>query len=141
MEDQSLQRFEIAQSNTYEGALRELRLGKKRGHWMWFIFPQLRGLGQSPTSWYYGISCLGEAEDYIRHEVLGPRLIECTRTVLSHEHRAVIQIFPHPDDMKFASCMTLFSLIANAPAEFKRAIDGPLAGEIDTLTIELLGGK
>lgn len=139
--DQSLSRFEDAQRDEYPTALRELRLGQKRSHWMWFIFPQLRGLGKSQASWYFGISNLKEAEDYLLHPRLGPRLVECTRVVLGHQNRSVAQIFPHPDELKFVSCMTLFSLVSTAPPEFRAAIDRLLDGKRDERTITLLGGE
>jgi uncharacterized protein (DUF1810 family) len=141
MEKHSVQRFEDAQRDIYEIALSELRSGRKRGHWMWFVFPQLRGLGQSHDSWFYGIAGLREAENYIQHASLGPRLIECTRAVLQYEHLAIKQIFQGPDDLKFGSCMTLFSLVADAPREFGDAIDRFFDGKPDMGTIELLRSK
>lgn len=134
----SLDRFEKAQTNDYESALRELQSGLKRSHWMWYIFPQIRGLGQSEMAWRYGISDLTEARDYLLHPLLGRRLVECIRTILDQESPVISQIFPAPDDLKFASCMTLFSLVPDAPPEFNEAINRLLGGVRDPKTIKLL---
>jgi uncharacterized protein (DUF1810 family) len=137
--ESSILRFQNAQDGVYASALRELRLGRKQGHWMWFIFPQLRGLGHSHASRYYGLTGIAEAAEYLRHPVLGERLIECTRAVLDHKDRSLPAIFGSPDDMKFGSCMTLFSLVPDAPPDFKEAIDHLLGGVPDAATIALLG--
>ena len=99
-----------AQRSTFSTALDELKVGRKRSHWMWFIFPQLRGLGRSATAEFYGISSLDETRAYLAHPVLGPRLILCTETALAVEGRSVHAIFGSPDDLKFCSSMTLFAL-------------------------------
>jgi uncharacterized protein (DUF1810 family) len=105
-----LQRFVRAQASCFEIALAELRAGRKRSHWMWFIFPQLRGLGRSPTAQFYGIASLDEARAYLTHPVLGPGLDHAVRAVLSTKDRSAHQIFGSPDDLKFRSSMTLFAL-------------------------------
>lgn len=140
MDDTSLKRFEEAQHNMdmYEAALLELRAGRKRRHWMWFIFPQLRGLGESEASRYFGISGLDEARAYLQHPVLGNRLITATLTVLSHSERKLTDIFPSPDDIKFVSCMTLFARVPHAPLEFEQAIDTFAQGHHDPKTIKMI---
>ena len=135
-----LTRFIDAQEDQYQTALSELRSGRKRGHWMWFIFPQVRGLGQTQTSWRYGIASSAEALAYMAHPVLGQRLLECTRTVLRFRHLGLEQIFPPPDNLKFRSCMTLFSLQEGAPPEFQRALDAFCHGQKDPKTTDLLNG-
>jgi len=108
----NLERFVDAQAGVYERALAELREGRKRSHWMWFVFPQLAMLGQSETSRLYGIVSRAEADAYMRHPVLGSRLAECTRLVLGVRGKSVHDIFGTPDDLKFRSCMTLFHTFA-----------------------------
>jgi uncharacterized protein (DUF1810 family) len=103
-----LERFVRAQDGVYERALQELRAGRKRSHWMWFIFPQMKGLGVTATSSLYGIQSLDEAQAYLEHPVLGARLRECTETVLGIEGSSAEEIFGFPDWLKFRSCMTLF---------------------------------
>lgn len=134
----SLDRFLDAQASEYQSALRELRAGRKRGHWMWYVFPQMRGLGQTEASWRFGICNADEAKRYMNHPVLGQRLIECTRAVLSFKHLRLGDIFPPPDDLKFGSCMTLFALQDSAPPEFQSAIAAFLGGRMDARTIALL---
>src|SRR5437588_13113912 len=107
-----LERFVTAQEPIFDTVLSELQAGRKRSHWMWFGFPQLRGLGHSSMADYYGISSLAEARAYLAHPVLGPRLDLCTRTVLEIEAASLHAIFDSPDDMKFRSCATLFALAA-----------------------------
>ncbi len=126
-----LQRFVDAQAPVYDRVLEELRRGEKRSHWMWFIFPQLRGLGRSAIAEEFAIASREEAEAYFRHPVLGPRLVECTRLVNAIEGRSVAQIFGYPDDLKFRSSMTLF---APYHPEFRAALDKYFAGESDPLT-------
>jgi uncharacterized protein (DUF1810 family) len=118
-----LERFLEAQTGMYERACEELRAGEKRSHWMWFVFPQIRGLGSSPMAMRYAISSLGEARAYLGHAVLGPRLRECTRIVVEVQGRTVGEIFGSPDDLKFHSSMTLF---AKAAAPFAK-LAAPLA--------------
>lgn len=104
-----LQRFVDAQNPVYERVRAELRRGRKATHWMWFVFPQLRGLGQSEMAHKYGISSQAEAEAYLQHPILGPRLRECARLVTLMEGRLIDEIFDYPDDLKFRSCMNLFA--------------------------------
>lgn len=134
----NLQRFVIAQRNVYERAYGELRCGRKESHWMWFIFPQLHGLGESEMSNKYAISSEGEAVAYLHHSLLGPRLMSCTRTVVQIENRSIQQIFDHPDWMKFHSSMTLFNQVAHDNNLFKEALDKYFSGDVDGLTIKLL---
>ena len=108
------------------------------GHWMWFIFPQIRGLGRSPTSIEYAISGRDEARAYLAHPLLGPRLKECTRLVLEVENRSAEQIFGSPDDMKFRSCMTLFAQVAPDDDIFVRALQKYFRGIPDRLTLDRL---
>jgi uncharacterized protein (DUF1810 family) len=110
----------------------------KLGHWMWFIFPQIRGLGRSTTSIEYAISCREEAQAYLQHPVLGPRLKECTRLVLQVEGRSANNIFGSPDDMKFRSSMTLFADVSESGDIFKQALQKYFNGVPDPLTIERL---
>jgi len=134
----NLQRFVEAQEGVYEGACAELRRGRKTGHWMWFIFPQLRGLGFSSMAEYYGITSLAEAKWYLEHPLLGERLIECSRIVTLIEGRSLREIFGSPDDMKFKSSMTLFAHAATANSIFIEAIDKYCGGKFDSLTLDLL---
>lgn len=136
--DSSLSRFVEAQASEYQLALRELRTGKKRGHWMWYIFPQMRGLGRTNTSMYFGICDSIEAASYLAHPILGPRLVECTLTVLAFKYSKITDIFGQPDDLKFRSSMTLFALQDNAPIVFQSALDVFFNGETDSKTISLL---
>jgi uncharacterized protein (DUF1810 family) len=110
----------------------------KMGHWMWFIFPQIRGLGRSPISIEYAISAIEEAHAYLQHPILGPRLKECTRLVLSVEGRSALEIFGSPDDMKFRSSMTLFAKAARNDDIFDRALQKYFDGVPDRLTLERL---
>lgn len=131
-----LQRFVDAQEPVYRQVCAELAAGRKTSHWMWFVFPQLKGLGRSATAEHFGIESGAEAIEYLRHPVLGPRLRECTRIVLGVEGRTAAQIFGSPDDMKFRSSMTLFAAVADEPL-FRRAIEKYFDGE-DQKTIEML---
>ncbi|WP_144187019.1 DUF1810 domain-containing protein [Elioraea rosea] len=124
-----LARFVTAQAPVIETALAELRAGRKRTHWIWFVFPQLRGLGQSPMAVRYGIASLAEARAYLAHPVLGPRLRACTEAVLSQPNTSLHAIFGSPDDMKFRSSMTLFAAAAlEDDGVFERALDAFCAG-------------
>jgi uncharacterized protein (DUF1810 family) len=133
-----LQRFVDAQDPVYRDVVEELRGGRKRRHWMWFVFPQLRGLGGSPMAARYGISSLDEARAYLRHDVLGPRLHECARLVNQVQGRSVAQIFGSPDDLKLRSSMTLFSRATDDNADFLRLLDKYYDGEPDPLTLDRL---
>ena len=129
-----LERFVEAQDPVYPRALAELREGRKRSHWMWFVFPQLRGLGHSPMAWRYGIASLAEARAYLAHPVLGPRLLACTQAVLGVQGRSALEIFGSPDDLKFRSCVTLFARAAPDPAPFCDALDRYFGGAPDPAT-------
>jgi uncharacterized protein (DUF1810 family) len=134
-----LARFLAAQAPVIETALGELRAGRKRTHWMWFVFPQLRGLGTSPMAQRYGISSFAEARAYLAHPVLGPRLRVCTEAVLAHAGRSLAEIFGSPDDLKFRSSMTLFAEAAlEDDSVFERALDRFCAGRRCARTLELL---
>ncbi len=135
-----LARFVTAQAPVFETALGELEAGRKRSHWMWFVFPQLRGLGRSPTAKVYGLGSLDEARAYLDHPVLGPRLKRCTRAVLDGAGASLAAIFGTPDDMKFRSSMTLFDLAAGADGTlYRRALDRFCGGQPDEATLALLG--
>jgi uncharacterized protein (DUF1810 family) len=131
-----LQRFVDAQNPVFEQVCAELRAGQKRGHWMWFIFPQLRGLGHSEMATRFAISSRDEAEAYLKYHVLGSRLRECTRLVMLVQGRSINQIFGYPDDLKFRSSMTLFASTASENQIFKDVLKKGFAGELDRLTIE-----
>ena len=132
--------FLRAQNPIYSNVLAELRAGDKRSHWMWFIFPQLTALGRSATALRYGLDDLAMAQGYLRHDVLGPRLIECTRTVLGVSGRTAHQVFGSPDDLKFRSSMTLFSRADPEQPVFADALAKYYGGIEDPRTVELLGG-
>jgi uncharacterized protein (DUF1810 family) len=132
-----LARFVAAQAAVYDTALAELRAGRKRSHWMWFVFPQLRGLGHSPTAQFYGIGSAEEARAYLAHSVLGPRLAACTEAVLGVRSGTLHDIFGSPDDMKFRSSMTLFDAMAPGGA-YAEAIARWCGGEKDERTLALL---
>ncbi len=133
-----LARFLAAQSPVIDRVLAELHSGRKESHWMWFVFPQLGALGRSGTARFYGIEDLEHARRYLAHPVLGPRLLECTRAVLAHGDRSAHAIFGSPDDLKFRSCMTLFSLAGPQQPEFLQALERFYAGEPDPVTVGLL---
>ena len=133
------ERFVTAQAPVFETVLAELRAARKRSHWMWFVFPQLCGLGRSPTARFYGISALDEARAYLAHPMLGPRLDLCTKIVLASESSSLHAIFGSPDDMKFRSCMTLFSLATDGPDNpFRQALDRWCSGRPDERTLALI---
>ncbi|RYC10301.1 DUF1810 domain-containing protein [Ciceribacter ferrooxidans] len=135
-----LERFVEAQAPVYSDVLRELRDGRKRTHWMWFIFPQLSGLGHSPMAQYYGIASLDEARAYLAHPLLGPRLTECVEAVLTHPERSANAIFGIPDDAKFRSCLTLFLAAGAAEHPFGAALPH-FYGSPDPRTLSLLGAE
>ena len=136
--DDSLDRFLAAQRGVYAEALGELRQGRKRTHWMWFIFPQLRGLGASAMAWRYGIASREEAARYLAHPLLGPRLEECTQAVNNLRGLSAEAIFGPVDAMKLRSSMTLFDLAGGGPA-FRSCLDSYFDGAADPRTLELLG--
>lgn len=134
-----LQRFVNAQEPVLATVLEELQDGRKRSHWMWFIFPQLRGLGRSAAAEFYGIASLFEARAYLAHPTLGPRLEEATRAVLAVQGRTLHAIFGSPDDMKFHSSMTLFALAADeATTLYREALTRYCNGRMDEATLTLL---
>jgi uncharacterized protein (DUF1810 family) len=134
-----LERFVDAQHGVYPGALRELRAGRKTGHWIWFVFPQVVGLGQSELSRYYGIGSLDEARAYLAHPVLGPRLRECARTLLDVEDRTAESILGPVDAIKVRSSMTLFHRADPAEPLFRSVLDRYYGGDPDPRTDDLLG--
>jgi len=137
--DDDLERFVIAQQRpAYDRVLGEIRRGLKTGHWIWFIFPQIAGLGYSETSRYYAISSLDEARSYLVHPVLGPRLHECAGVVAATEGRTAEQIFGPVDAMKIRSCMTLFHRAAPGEAVFRQVLDRFFDGAADPATDRLL---
>ena len=135
-----LQRFVDAQEQVFDNVLAELQQGRKYGHWIWFIFPQLKGLGRSSTSEFYGISSLAEAEAYMEHPLLGPRLIQCTELVIAAETGHAEEIFGEVDAMKFRSCMTLFAQAAPANRVFTDALEKYFGDEPDGVTLSYLKG-
>jgi uncharacterized protein (DUF1810 family) len=133
-----LQRFVEAQKSVWQDVLLELRSGHKRTHWMWFIFPQIAGLGSSMTSRYFAIRDLDEARAYLAHPILGPRLRECTHLVNAVEGRAAVDIFGAPDDVKFRSSMTVFEAASASGGPFTAALDKYFRGGRDQRTLELI---
>ncbi|HET6420789.1 MAG TPA: DUF1810 domain-containing protein [Geobacteraceae bacterium] len=134
-----LKRFTAAQERIYSTALAELKRGQKQSHWMWFIFPQIEGLGHSSTSRHYAIKSLEEARAYLAHPVLGQRLRECTEAVMAVEGRSAPAIFGYPDDMKLKSSMTLFAFVDEDPnSPFTRVLEKYYRGERDTGTLQIL---
>jgi uncharacterized protein (DUF1810 family) len=133
-----LSRFLAAQAPVYDQALAELRRGRKESHWMWFVFPQLAGLGRSPTASFYAIESLAEARAYLAHDLLGPRLVECTRAVLGHRGLAAEAIFGAIDAIKLRSSMTLFEAAVDDPTLFAATLDAFFHGERDPATLNLL---
>ncbi|MDY6962965.1 MAG: DUF1810 domain-containing protein [Pseudomonadota bacterium] len=134
-----LERFTQAQAPVYRQVLAELQQGAKRSHWMWFVFPQVEGLGSSPIAERYAIGSRAEAEAYLRHPVLGPRLVECTQLMLQHEGTSANAILGSPDDMKFRSCMTLFAAVSEKGSPFERALAVFYGGQRDEKTVARLG--
>ncbi len=136
-----LKRFVDAQAPVYRHVVDELRGGRKRSHWMWFVFPQLRGLGGSPMAARYGISSLDEARAYLRHELLGPRMHECARLVNQVDGRSIGEIFGSPDDLKLCSSMTLFARATDDNQDFVALLDKYYGGSEDQLTLARLTGS
>ena len=134
-----LARFISAQEGVYDRALAELRDGRKSSHWMWYIFPQIDGLGHSPTTRLYSIKSLEEARQYLAHPVLGARLVACAEAVLAVQGRSASDIFGHPDDWKLQSSMTLFELVAGPRGVFERVLDKYYQGKRDTRTLQIVG--
>jgi uncharacterized protein (DUF1810 family) len=129
-----LGRFVGAQAGVYDRALAELRAGRKRSHWMWFVFPQIAGLGSSPTARRYAIASLREARAYLAHPVLGPRLVECASALLEVEGRTAGEILGHPDELKLRSSMTLFAHADPAQPVFRAVLDQYFGGQEDEAT-------
>ena len=136
----SLDRFIKAQTNTYEKALSEIKQGKKRTHWMWYMFPQLRGLGTSTISCLYGISGLAEAKAYLAHPVLSGRLSELCGELLKHKDKTALEIFGDIDEMKLKSSMTLFALTSEDYTIFDEVLENFFGGEMDEVTVKLING-
>jgi uncharacterized protein (DUF1810 family) len=136
--DGKLAEFVAAQDQVYDSVLRELAAGRKESHWIWFIFPQLAGLGTSGMAQKYALDSLDEARRYLDHAVLGPRLRECTRLVVASQTSDIGEILGYPDDLKFRSCMTLFSVAAREEPLFDDALAKFFDGERDPLTLNLL---
>ncbi len=134
----NLGRFLSAQAKTYPQALTELERGQKQSHWMWYIFPQIHGLGLSQTSRHYAIKNIAEARAYLEHPVLGPRLLSCVDAVLRVEGRTAAQIFGSPDDLKLKSCATLFTCVGPAGGVFDRLLQKYYGGHRDAKTLALL---
>ena len=130
--------FVAAQDAVYDQVISELKAGRKRTHWIWFIFPQMIGLGFSAMSQRFGIASKSEAKEYLRHVVLGPRLRECTQLLLDLPSRNISDILGYPDDLKFRSSMTLFAAVAPEETMFEEALKKFFAGERDAATIKLL---
>ncbi len=135
-----LQRFVDAQAGIYGSVIAELRRGRKSGHWMWFVFPQIAGLGRSATAQHYALTSLDEARDYVAHPVLGPRLLECSELVLDSPARDAVEIFGSIDAMKLRSSMTLFHRAAPDESVFRAVVDVFCGGVADAATDKLLLG-
>ena len=133
-----LNRFISAQERSYDAALREIKAGHKRTHWMWYIFPQIAGLGFSSTAQYYAISSMQEAKDYYAHPVLGKRLVEISEALLALDTSDAGAVMGYPDDLKLRSSMTLF-LAASGDAVFQRVLDKFYSGKPDSKTLSILG--
>ena len=136
--ENELQRFVEAQEPRIADAMAELRAGRKRTHWMWFVFPQLRGLGHSQMAWHFGIASRDEAVAYVAHPLLGPRLRDCVELVLAVRGRTAHEIFSSPDDLKLCSCLTLFGEVAGGDSVFDRALRQYYRGQPDPATLDLL---
>ena len=137
----SIQRFLDAQKESYDRALSEILNGKKKTHWIWYIFPQIEGLGVSENSKYYAIKDLREADDFLRHPVLGIRLINISRKLLDLPNRTAHEIFGSPDDLKVKSSMTLFASLGNSDPVFQAVLDKFFNGEMDDRTLKILQGR
>ncbi|MCK9689284.1 DUF1810 domain-containing protein [Scleromatobacter humisilvae] len=136
--ENDLERFVEAQEPRIADAMAELRAGRKRTHWMWFVFPQLRGLGHSQMAFHFGIASRDEAAAYLAHPVLGPRLRDCVERVLAVRGRTAHEIFGSPDDLKLCSCLTLFGEVAGGESVFDRALRQYYGGQPDPATLGLL---
>lgn len=137
-ESPCLTRFVTAQEDEYPRALAEIRAGRKRTHWMWFVFPQIQGLGSSSTARFYAIQSRAEAEAYLAHPVLGTRLLEITEALLAVEGKTANEIFGYPDDLKLRSCATLFASVSAPGSVFERVLGKFYGGEADPETLRRL---
>ena len=137
----NLQRFITAQQSHYPAALAEIKQGRKRSHWMWYIFPQIAGLGFSETSRHYALKNVDEAQAYLNHPVLGSRLIEICTQLLKLPTNNATQIFDTPDDMKLRSCVTLFAAMPSATPIFQQVLDKFFTGEGDRKTLKIISNK
>jgi uncharacterized protein (DUF1810 family) len=133
-----LRRFVDAQARIYDTVIDELTAGRKKSHWMWFVFPQIRGLGSSPTALRFAIASIEEARAYLDHDLLGPRLRECTGLVAGIDGRSAVEIFGRPDDLKLRSSMTLFARAADDNDDFVAVLDKFYGGEEDPATLARL---
>lgn len=138
-DDFNLERFMEAQAGAYDAACRELEAGVKSSHWMWFVFPQMKGLGFSPTAQRYGIASLAEAQAYLAHPVLGPRLRHVAALMLAINGRSALEVLGSPDDMKLRSSMTLFAHADKTAAVFQAVLDRYFGGKHDPATLSLIG--
>jgi uncharacterized protein (DUF1810 family) len=136
-----LQRFVDAQANAYERALSEIKSGRKRSHWMWFVFPQVEGLAASSMSMRYAIRSVAEARAYLVHPLLGPRLLECAEAALAAQTSSALELFGSPDNMKLRSCATLFASVSSEGSVFSQLIDKYFDGKADERTLQLIGKK
>lgn len=137
--DYNLDRFLDAQAQAYARALSEIKTGRKTSHWMWFIFPQIKGLGQSDIAKHYSIKNLDEATAYLNHPVLGKRLLEISNVLLEINGKTANQIFGNPDDLKLRSSMTLFANVKNTNPVFDEVLDKYFNAQPDKLTLQILG--
>jgi len=139
--DDGIERFLSAQENTYDKALREIKNGMKESHWMWFVFPQIRGLGFTEYNVYFGLKDLDEAREYLEHPILGKRLVEISQAALGQKGKTAMEIFGRPDERKLKSCMTLFSQIQNADPVFTKVLEKFYNGVKDEKTISILDSQ
>ena len=137
----NLQRFVTAQTEDYQSALRELQRGQKESHWIWYIFPQIAGLGHSPTAQEYAIRSRDEAAAYLAHPLLGTRLQQCCEALLKHQRRRIQDIMGSPDDLKLRSSMTLFARLSSQGSIFHKVLDAFYSGHMDDRTIAFLDAK
>lgn len=136
--EDGIERYLAAQENVYDQALREVKNGLKQTHWMWFVFPQIRGLGFTDYNIYFGLKDFNEAKQYLSHPILGKRLVEISQAVLSQQGKTAMEIFGRPDERKLRSCMTVFSLIEHSDPVFGKVLDKYYKGEKDEKTISIL---
>lgn len=139
MPTQNLNRFLDAQKSSYQTALNEIKNGHKLSHWMWYIFPQIQGLGYSETAKFYAIKDVSEAEAYLQHPVLGARLIEISNATLALPSNNATQVFGSPDDLKLKSCMTLFAALNQTNPIFQQVLDKFFGGKKDAQTLQIIG--